>query len=91
MERRQLNAIITVLAALAAAGAVGIAATSLADGGAEGERPQGGIRVSGDFHWAIPDRRGSRAQGGFGGARGGNSAVAAVLEYARPKAPQSIR
>ena len=55
MERRQINAIITVLAALAAAGAVGIAATSLADGGAEGEHPQGGVRVSGDFHWAIPD------------------------------------
>ena len=55
MERRQINAIITVLAALAAAGAIAVGITALTYEGADGEHPQGGIRVSGDFHWAIPD------------------------------------
>ena len=67
MERRQINAIITVLAALAAAGAVGIAATSLAYGGSDGEPaynenvfgaglppPAGGFYIIHDMHGGPP-------------------------------------
>ena len=55
MERRQLIAVITVLAALAAAGAIAVGIAALTYEGAGGGQPQSGVRVSGDFHWAIPD------------------------------------
>ena len=54
MNRRKVNAIISVLAALAAAGAVAVGITLLTYEGENGAQSQNGIHIVGHFYWAVP-------------------------------------